>query len=255
VSQFLIERRQFLILTSAAVAGLATSDLTAATISADALPTIAVGFVDGEFDDAYRGTPPIVAAESLTAGEPRFLSHDARVRVLGIWRKNPSDPRFVSLKAYFPTELAVGGKAPFFAWNYTSTSPVQRLANFTIPVTGEGLQFEIETGVPSQAAPSATGRRHASGGSDVALRTSSDLRSAPAAITLSMGTEGGATKLRAGRYVIALVPPGAAQPDWKSFRFEPADVKPGGLGPLRAATIFGDALVPFDYILIRVDYA
>ena len=254
MSQFLIERRQFLLLTSAAVAGLATSDLAAATVASDAVPSIALGFVDGEYDDAYRGTPPIVAGNSLTTGEPGFLSHDAKVRVLGFWRKDPSDPLSLTLKAYFPTQVALGGKAPFFAWNYNSTSRAQRLANFQIPVTDEGLQFEIERGVPTTTAPSA-GRRHASGGADLSLRSSSDLLSTPSVITLSLGHENGVAKLRPGRYVLGLLPAGAAQPDWSSFRFEPNAVKQGGLGPLRAMTIWGEALPPFDYILIRVDYA
>ncbi len=250
-----MERRQFLILSSTALVGFAASDLLAAPAASEAIGSvIALAFIDGEYDDAYRGTPPVIAAESITTGEPAFLSKDAKVKILGVWRQNQREPISMTLKAYYPTELQLGGKAPYVAWNYTSTSPVIRLGGFTIPVTGEGLQLELERGTPP-ASQSVQGRRHASGSTDLSLRTAADLAAQSNSITLSLGHSTTAAKLRPGRYVIAILPAGAPKPDWSSFRFEPLGMKADGQGPLRPSSPLANDSVPFDYMLIRVDFA
>lgn len=247
IRPFMMGRRQFLILGSAAAVGFAVRDVTAATLTESAAGSLAVAYIDGEPDDVWRA-PVIRAAEAIPTGDPRFLSRDAKVRVLGLWRQDAAKPMTITLTAFYPTSLAIGGKAPYFGWHHNAFEPFGS-RGFTIPVTDEGLQMMVDHGAPSALTSALSRRRTAD--ADFTPRTATDIASASNALTLKLGHESDAMKLQPGRYVVALLAPGAPKPDWSSFRYDSS----GSQGPLRASAILGDDAVPFDYFVIRIELA
>ncbi len=267
--RFLLERRQFLVLSSVALVGFATSDLAADTLrpSADAgLPqSLSVAFVEGltaggVITNVVSGTG-IVAAKSMTAGDPSFLSRSARVSVLGLWRAEGrrSEPISVTLKAYYPTLLAAGGDVPYIGWNQINEGSRFRIrpTHFLVPVDDAGLRIEIEAGIPQKRSVLVQGLRQRVStppSETVEPRSREAIKAIPTVAALSLGIENNAAKLRPGTYVLALVPAGQPAPNWDRIRYEPLQMKADG-GPVSVMGAFSNDPAPFDYVVVNVDFA
>ena len=262
-SKFLLERRQFLMLSSAAIVGLAATDLSASVlgIGADAaLPaSLAIAYADGMDSARVEGTR-LLDAQSIPTGDPRFLSHAADVRVLGLWRAeaNRSKPLSLTVVAYYPTELTLGGERTVLRLQLHAEHPHSWSVltdAFHIPVDDAGLRLGIESGVPLSATPLASLRRRVAGPVAEAgtLMNRSELAKTPNIASLTLGHEGNAMKLQAGTYVVALLPNGASAPNWSSMNLTMADRKTAN-GPLSVPGILGNGSAPFDYLILSIDF-
>lgn len=267
---FLLERRQFLILGSVAMVGFAAMPASAeglAASTASSLPSrLDVGFVDGLYGEGIANAitgPSLVAAQSVTTGDPRFLSRTAKVTVLGMWRSadRRRDPISVTLKAYYPTSLSVGGDVPCFVWSHANRAVNEdpQRSRFLIPIDDAGLRLEVETAVPQRGSVVREGLRRrgvaiAAGDEGIAPRSRAAIAALANTASLSLGVEDKTTKLRPGMYVFALLPPGAAAADWQSVRYEPWKINASG-GPVTGSGPLGDVPVSFDYIVVNVDFA
>jgi hypothetical protein len=268
-----LERRQFLLIGSAALVGFAARDLKADVLrpAADAaLPqTLSVAYVGGYIGDgltvgSVKGSAPVEVAGRMTVGDPSFLGKSARVTVLGLWRAEArrNEPLSVTVKAYYPTSLSAGGDAPMFAWNQTHRGlrdSVRRSSSVTVPIDQAGLRLEVESNLP-QSGLSNVGyavRRRVSLPAqiaDSAPRAQAAIREQANVASLSLGIESGMAKLKQGTYVLALVPNGAKAPDWQAVRYTPSETGTAG-GPVTVTGIFGDGPVNFDYIVVTVGFA
>jgi hypothetical protein len=260
-----MERRKFLVLGSAAAVAFAARGVSAAVAATPAsvgLPgSLAVAFVDGlETRAAAIGAAGVVAADAMMAGDPRFISRSAKVTVLGMWRSQDRRENVgVAIKAYYPTALFAGGDAPCYVWTHLSrsASDAQRPASFRIPIDDAGLRLEVETAAPTARSVVAEKIRSRVTGSvtmneaDSHPLTRSALAELKNVASLSLGIERGATKLRAGTYVLAMLPAGTATPDWSSIRYTPSNVA----GPVSVRGVLGETAPAFDYVVVDVDFA
>ncbi|MEA2568915.1 MAG: hypothetical protein QOI24_916 [Acidobacteriota bacterium] len=262
VEPFVIERRRFLVLGSAAAVAFAARGVSAAVAptpaSAELPASLAVAFVDRlESRAAAIGGAGVLAASGLTVGDPSFISRSAKVTVLGMWRaQNRQGSVSVALKAYYPTTLYSGGDVPCYVWSHLSrnATDAQRPASFRIPIDSAGLRLEVETTAPRSAiVEKVRGRVSSLAMSDDASRprTREALADLKNVASLSLGIDRGASKLRAGKYVLAMLPAGAATPDWSAVRYTPANVS----GPLSVRSLLGETAPAFDYVIVDVDFA
>jgi hypothetical protein len=258
---FQLERRTFILLSAGAMAGLATTNLTASVLNlaeeSATLPlSLSVGYVDGRIT-GQNDLAHVIDARAMTTGDPRFLSSPAEVRVFGFWRAdaNRDKPVSVTLVPYYPSDLEIGGDAPFYAWNYSKTGSrtfKPATAKFRIPVGDDGIRLGIENAVPQSSAVAALRRRAIASTPPVPVSPAS-LDSRPSVARLTLGSDSGAMKLQAGTYFIALLPSGAPPPDWENIAYTMAK-RTSEQGPLTTQSIFGSSGLPFDYLGLSVDF-
>jgi hypothetical protein len=258
-----MERRRFLVLGSAAAVAFAARGVSAAVAptpaSAELPSSLAVAFIDGlESRAAAIGSVGVLGANAMMAGDPSFLSRSAKVTVLGMWRaENRQQTVGVALKAYYPTALYSGGDVPCFVWSHLSRSATdaQRPASFRIPIDSAGLRLEVETTAPRSAiVEKIRGRvssRIALNDDDSRPRTREAIAELHNVASLSLGIDRGESKLRAGKYVLAMLPAGAATPDWSTVRYTSENVS----GPLSVRNVLGETAPAFDYVIVDVDFA
>jgi hypothetical protein len=267
-----LERRQFLLLGSAALVGFAARDLRADAIrpaAEAALPeSLSLAFVggyigDGRSNASIKGSAAVEVADRMTVGDPSFLGKSAQVSVLGLWRAEARrhEPLSVTVKAYYPTSLSAGGDTPLFAWNQThrAVRNTQRRSSFIVPIDEAGLRLELESTIPQSGlsnAGYAVRRRISLPGqaADGAPRAQAALREQPNVASLSLGIESGVAKLRQGTYVVVLLPKGSAAPDWRAVRYTPADLGTAN-GPVAVTGLLGDGPAGFDYLVVTVNFA
>jgi hypothetical protein len=253
---FVMERRRFLVLGSAAAVAFAARGVSAAPMTgANELPaSLAVGYVDG-----LDGHTAAIGANSVTAGDPSFLSRSAQVTVLGMWRStNRREPVGVTLKAYYPTIAAVGGDVPVYAWNHVSrgAGDQQQSSRFRVPIDDAGLRLEVEASPLSSksAIIESLRSRVTMDSGESRPRPRAAIAQLPTVASLSIGIDRGAAKLLPGTYVLAMLPAGASTPDWTNVRYTPSNIS-SAAGPITTRAILGETAAPFDYVVINVDFA
>jgi hypothetical protein len=242
-----LQRREFLALGSAAMVGLAATNLHAdvlATISTP-MPLLSVGFWNGNAGDLsvdsetapYRA---VVAAGRLAAADASLVRDGARVTVHGFWRAAANrGPLGLALRAQYPGPN--GQSFPFTAWSWQRDARVSNAARFTIPV-GETLDLAID-------------RVHRSDPRSLRARIGLDTtreRSETAALSPVSGARG--VKLRKGVYFFAIREQDSdAAPSWGSMSVATGAsvLDPLGPGVLRAR---GER-APFSYLVLSVDSA
>ena len=254
---FVMERRRFLVLGSAAAVAFAARGVSAApsTGSAAELPaSLAVGYVDGL--DGHSAT---MGANSVTAGDPSFISRSAKVTVLGMWRsQSRREPIGVTLKAYYPTEGSAGGDVPVYVWNHVSrrAGDRQQSSRFRVPIDSAGLRLEVEAS-PLRGRSSIVDNlrnRVTIDSADGLPRTRATISELANVASLSIGIDRDAPKLLPGTYVLAMLPAGASTPDWSSVRYTPSNISSAN-GPITTRAILGETAAPFDYVIVNVDFA
>jgi hypothetical protein len=264
-----IRRREFLKVGSAAAVAFAARNLfadTASPAATDTLPTrLSVAFAGGaiDFDHNFdRAGVSLLAGPAMPVGDPRFLHESAKVTILGVWRtkENQKSPLTLGVNAYYPTRMYSNGDVVFYAWRQTTLTGrmARRQASFVIPVDDAGLRIELESSIPANRSSLLDSVRSRISTPDATVpsqpRDRAVISAEPNVVTLSIGIERELAKLNRGMYVIALLPAKAQSPEWQAIRFSPWNLKSED-GPVSAMGILGDSAVPFDYVVLDVDYA
>ena len=170
--RLLLHRREFMILSSVAVAGAAASGLPQQVMRAVAasdpvsLPIVSLGYWDGSFEKARIGTAfsgalhRLAAASSPRTGD-RALNGSARVSVNGFWRaeQHRHTPVSLALNVMFPVGEE---RLPFHAWSHTTHRGVARNApppRFVVPVDARHpIEINVEMRMPAASTPPALAR-------------------------------------------------------------------------------------------------
>jgi hypothetical protein len=264
----MMERRRFLVLSSAAAVAFATrgasGSASAETLRQELPTSLDVAYCDGFRDSGgfatSRGSSNVVVAQDVTTGDPSFISRSARVKVHGMWRsQSRRDSLSITILAYYPTEMFAGGDVPVFVWNHVSrdSGDLFQPISFVIPIDEAGLRIGIEATVPrtySSTVEKVRRRAVASGSDESRARPRVELSQQRNVANLSVGVARDSAKLRPGMYVLAMLTPAAPAPEWSNVRFHSDQLKAGS-GPLTVHGVLGDTPVPFDYVVVEVDFA
>src|SRR5436190_19265056 len=165
-------RREFLLLSSVAVAGAAASGLPQQVMRAVAggnpisLPIVSLGYWDGSFDKTRLGTASSDAMHRLSSATSarsadRALDGSAKVSVNGFWRAehHRAKPVSVALTVMFP---AGNERLPFHAWSHTTHRGVAKNApppQFVVPVDARHpIELNVEMRMPAGTTPPALAR-------------------------------------------------------------------------------------------------
>jgi hypothetical protein len=232
-----LDRRDFLLIGSAAAVGIATVGVSAKPLNALARidgtdPILSVGFAAADASHA-------VAADSLRFGDAS-LADAVRVTVHGLWRaESQAASTAVHVSAFYPNG---SDRLPFMAWSSNASSSAR--VSFTMQFAGReslALGIERERLVSSRFRRSRLGR----------ALVSSDVPNA-AVIERSggltaFGSEG--MKLRHGTYFFALRNAKSDRtPDWASLSVDAEQLRAGGDSVLRRS----GGKVGFDYVAVSV---
>jgi len=268
--RLLLHRREFLLISSVAVAGAAASGLPQQVMRAVAgsdpisLPIVSLGYWDGSFEKARIGTASsdalhrLAAASSPRAGD-RVLNGSARVSVNGFWRaeQHRHKPVSVALNVMFPVGQE---RLPFHAWSHTTHRGVARNApppRFLVPVdTRHPIELNVEMRMPAVSTPPALARVKRF----FAIDDSNDPQKKSGACSLALDTRSSSMKLNRGVYFVALQEdPRDSAPNWNAVRMRdphaPGALDASGAGVLVQGGLLGLEPVPFSYLMISVDKA
>lgn len=229
-----INRRQFVILSSVAVAGFASgSPLLGGTVLDPRFVSVGyVPFMRPVRGVARRPSSPraFVDASTLATGDPLFFRDGARMRILGAYRSATSQDRLDVEVLFSPQELPE--PVPFFAYSsyrrdgrFMSSNSIA----FSVPVESTGT---VDVAI-------------ARSGTEINDRT-------VVSFTVNDGPSP-AIKLEQGLYAIALLDGQSERIDWSSVVVSERP-KPGGDGipTLSRVGFEGSSPVDFDYVLISM---
>lgn len=245
----MMPRRQFLLVGSAAVLGVAATGYPSELIrtaagQAGELSLLSVAHTDkllAKNRAAAAGTRLVRPTGGLDA---RFVRDGARVTVHGFWRSArwAAEPLSLGVTALFPLGEE---KTPFHAWAVCASGEAVHGSNpitFHIPVAArQPLEIRVDSRAPLGARQ--TSRRL----TDI-LRVAS--AGEPKVATCSLGP-GGVAPLRRGTYFIALGEARQKAPRWSSIHV--ADLTADGALALSGPGPLGR--VDFDYLMISIDHA
>jgi hypothetical protein len=261
-----MHRREFLMLGSTAVVGLAATSLPAQVLRSISNPrdaALSIGYLDylPRVSQSFPARTRLVPAESLSSGDRSFTNSGALIRLVGFWRplRSRSTPLSATLLTYYPA-TAAHDKAPFVVWTYYSDGSrvfdTPRAMVHT-PVDEDGIALALITSKPATMVESThhtTFSRVVSGHVGEVLPSRDDLISDGAGITLSSGR--GGLKLRAGTYFVALGQTGT-RVDWSAVRSADlgaaSSLDPRGAGPLSLASLIGSSPVDFSYLALSIE--
>ncbi|HXH39443.1 MAG TPA: hypothetical protein VNN08_12510 [Thermoanaerobaculia bacterium] len=268
--RLLLHRRQFVLLSSIAVAGAAASGLpqralrTVAGADPATLPIVSLGYWDGSLDKASLGTAPpdrfhrLASAASARSAD-RALDGSARININGFWRaaQHRQKPVSIGLNVLFP---AGGERLPFHAWSHATSRGVARNApppHFVVPVDARHpIELNVEMRMPAGATTPALAR--------VKRFLSLDDRNAQqqksGTCSLALDSRSSSLKLNRGVYFVALQEdPRDQAPNWASVRMldphAPGALDASGPGVLVQGGLVGYEPVPFSYLMISVNKA
>jgi hypothetical protein len=266
----LLHRREFMVLSSVAVAGAAASGLPQQVMRAVtgsdpiSLPIVSLGYWDGSFDKARLGTAPAdtmhrLASAATARSSDRALGGSARVSVNGFWRAehHRHKPVSVALNVLFP----VGDeRLPFHAWSHTTHRGVAKNApppQFVVPVNARHpIELNVEMRMPAGATSPALTRVKRF----LSLDDRNDQQKKSGACSLALDSRSSSLKLNRGVYFVALQEdPRDAAPNWNAVRMldphAPGALDASGSGVLVQGGLFGYEPVPFSYLMISVSKA
>jgi hypothetical protein len=216
--KYMLARREFLVLGSAAIAGAAASTVTAGTMgsisSSPVGAVLSVGYTDaisrvGSVHQMEAGSS-VVSAERFLLSDRRFRDGSARVTVHGVWHPEGrrGDASSIRITSFSPH---ADGPLPFFAWQHSMDERGRRItskrANFVAALDADGaLPLAIERN-DRAAAPVRRLKRLLSyrrtESLDSTMPSLAALEKTGNVCRLSVGDAGDA-RLRAGTYFIAL---------------------------------------------------
>ena len=235
-----INRREFIVLTSTAAAGMAAIAAASPLDKVQAVsdtPFVSVGFWDGPSKLARRFAavvPTLQPASDLTTSDPSLLARGARLSLRGFFASAAGPrPRAISISVAYP---AIEGTKPvYLAWassvgksRTASSNPVA----FNVPVAAEqSIDIIVDRSIAG------TTQR--------------------AIVPLALNPGGNSLRLNRGVYVFAVLS-GADQatPSWAAMRVRDqvsaATIDPNGAGLIVSDSLFGSDAVPFDYFVLTV---
>jgi hypothetical protein len=231
-----VDRRDFLLMGSAAAVGIAVTSVSAGTLNAiaridGANPILAIGF-------AAAGDSRVVAAETLRSSDAA-LADKVRVTMHGLWRDDSQSARpAVHVTAFFNHD---GQALPFSAWS--SVRSISPRVSFNVDLAGgQPLQLGIER--ERLVSLRSRMRRWVAAVPDT-VPTVTALEKAGGLCVLG----GDQTKLRRGTYFVALR--GASSdrtPDWSSISFDGEQLRVDG----ESVLVRGNANAGFDFVAVSV---
>lgn len=258
----LMPRRQFLLVGSAAIVGVATTVSLPAQLvrsvrsRSQPLPLLSAGYFDGtvaELASVGSASRRLVSATDLPSGDPSLASSGVRLAVTSFSRASGgSEPLSLGLNVMYQ----VGDrKIPHMAWSYSNSARGEQRSSgssFVAPVDESGALeltlFHRSALLPVPVTPSANVVRDYPG----APTSSASLNEAEgqSVATFSLGSERNTLKLRSGIYVLAFRS-SASQlpPNWDAIRFTIA------ADTMDPVLVEGSAPVTFDYLLLSVEPA
>lgn len=201
-------------------------------------PLLSVGFTESVAREGF----PVVAANSLPAGDTRMARIDAGVTVHGLRRHAASkSDRIVHVNALFPLGEAT---VPYLAWSETNARTAR--AKFVVPVADQlTLAIDRRRQHNFKGVPSADVHRYLYGKSPAGEIPQVELsEDGKGMCVLAVGGTG--PKLRRGTYFLALRDSKwDRKPDWASMSVDPQTL---------TLTRFGQP-VDLDYLVVSVDFA
>lgn len=257
-----LDRREFIALSSAVLAGVAMSANAEQLLPASLSPLLSIGYFPGLPKDfkAYGQARQLdcVSAQSLPTGDPSLIRSGAKVRVEAFRRGAGSSPGTfaLALTVRFRLSRESDATTPFVAWTYRNDgrlSTESAPSSFYVPVEADdGMQFGLlRSSVLPRRRRSVTNPVSASSVPvDALIRSASDAESR---FGLTLDSDASAPKLVPGTYFIALRTD-SEQKDvqWSSVRI--ADVAKGQTLDtyLYERNVLGDRPVSFDYIVLTI---
>ncbi|MGA7614702.1 MAG: hypothetical protein WBX15_05910 [Thermoanaerobaculia bacterium] len=232
---FEIDRRRFVILGTAATAGLALrSNLFAESWQNPSF--VSVGYCSTVRRVRTRRAPGPRFFESATGvpgGDPAFFRDGARFRIHDFCRASaPATPERIDVDVLFPAE-GLEQKVSFLAWQSRSNGGSEGTANplaFRIPVQSTGT-------------------------TDVVMRRRIGEIDENVTIPFSVNDGAAAIKLNHGIYAIALLREGDSAPRWGSVQAEGVNPAEDRMSiRLVRDSLDGPVPVTFDYLLLSVSY-
>ncbi|MDQ3280929.1 MAG: twin-arginine translocation signal domain-containing protein [Acidobacteriota bacterium] len=232
-------RRQFLVLSSIAVASAAVAPKLFAdeAVAAENAGRVAVGFAPMDEKGALR------SASDIMSGDGAFISRGARLTVFGAYgaSENSEARRVVDLSLNYASFDGEKAQAlPFHAWGASRASGTEASpTSFTVPVDADQqLSFIVRT---------QTGRPPGTLASRRSL-LDTEAREAEMPVALTTLSAQGQLKIARGYYVLVPLAGTENEPRWSEYRM-------GRVG--NRITVVGDEgnVAPFEHLLVRVDYA
>ena len=248
-------RRDFLVLSAAAAAGLAATNVHSDVLglTASPMPLLSIGYWNGSLAEltAEQDHPShrrVVDASRLNAADASLARDGARVTIHGFWRAGSErTPLTLGMRAFYPVlDPATGRNASVIAWTWSYGSRVHNGAKLEVPIA-DTLDLAFER---IQPAASVAPRRR------LFSRSVNLSRTELASMTPRTGASG--VKLRRGVYFVALRESDADRvPSWSSMAVLPgtAALDANGAGALRASTLGGLQPAGFSYLVLSVDSA
>jgi hypothetical protein len=243
-----LPRRDFLLLGSVAVAGVAASGLSADVIRAVAGPVggsvLSIGFTEATAGEESR----VGSAQRLGGSDRELASNGARVTIHGYFRpeERSAEPVSVNVTTFYPV---AGRLLPVIAWSSTPNRTVHsQPASIAVNVPADsdgGITLGVLRRRPSSNVASAPARRNIFGwASRQSLETVEQLERERSICRLTPAANG--VHLRPGTYFIAVGDPARdAAPDWNLAVMEPN-------GALVQPSLTGRTAVPFEYLTVSV---
>jgi len=240
--RFLLQRRDFLRLSSVAIAGAATTafaddairGVTSAFVS-QPLPLLGIGYCDSSSASPHR----VIAAERLASGDSS-LGDTVRLRVAGFRRaeEHAGKPLSIGLNVHYPD-------ASFFAWSSASRGRALNVSSpvaVNVPLSDDGLTLSIDALITQPAIMRTFTKR---------ILNREPSTSEKSVASLGFGSSRDQAKLRSGTYIIAIRESNRdAAPDWSALRYvSSAD----GVGSVHVAGFLGTQPAPFSYVIITTD--
>lgn len=225
-------RREFLVVSSVALASAAVAPkLMAGTSAEGPVARVALGYAP--IDDART----MVAAADVTSSDGAFISRGARITVFAANAPAARGRRAVELLFnYSVFDGATRADVPFRAWAQGKTT------SFTVPVDEQQKISLVVHAADARQSSSVSRRR-------VASMSANQPRERAMPVELTLLSNPGALKLARGYYAIAPLVDSDSEPNWSGYRVVRT---PAGAVSLVDAS---GAAAPFEHVLIRVDYA
>lgn len=254
-------RRDFLVLSSAAALGVATTGFGSEAANSigftGAARPFSVGFTEAVLTRSSTGIHSMVAADAIRFSHRDFQDDLARVTVHGFWSGNTA-PRSVAMAAYFQDGAV---DHPFVAWAHVHRGNASALAtSFRVPIRKDGsLMLGFESRDPLTAPRNALTRRLQEVRAQITGPHTDSLVAAAtdekSAARCAFGSS--AVKLRRGTYVVAFRDSESApKPNWNALQLALGEtpLAQHTASPLVRSSI-GTSAVPFDYLLFSIDQA
>jgi len=248
-----MERRNFLRLSSVAMFGIATTGLADGAVQRvksvflpERLPLMSIGYAKSLEGAGER----MIAADRISSGDRAFAENGVQLRVTGFWRapQHRGTPMSIAVNVHYPDAAVIAWASASRGSVLASGSPTRS----TVPVDDtHALQLSVDSLSARPSAMRALTQRM--------LTTDEQVKTIEQSIAkIGFGSSDAPAKLRRGVYVLAIRESESdIAPNWNSVRWTSAanGMMPEGDGPLRVVGALGSHAASFSYVVLTADYA